>query len=184
MKPKIFALVLFATFSIPLTSYAQTFVTEKNETGYFPVVTSSQTASIYVDENDDWLVHKAASLLQNDIEMVTGKKPEIISSFSSSQKNIIIIGTINGAAIINKLIKEKKLDVDSIKGKWETFKLQTINNPFQEIQNAFVVVGSDKRGAAYGVFELSEQMGVSPWYWWADVPVKKKKEIYIKKGSF
>jgi hypothetical protein len=112
MKQNIFALVLFATFFISLTSYAQTFITEKNETGCFPVVTSSQTASIYVDENDDWLVHKAASLLQNDIEMVTGKKPEIISSFSSSQKKVIIIGTINGSAIINKLIKEKKIDVD------------------------------------------------------------------------
>jgi hypothetical protein len=184
MKQKIFLLFLFATLFISFTSYAQLFVIEKNEAGSFPIVTASQTASIYVDENDDWLVHKAATLLQTDIEMVTGKKPAIISSVSSPRKNIIIIGTVNGSATINTLIKEKKLDVDSVKGKWETFKLQMINNPFKGIQNAFVVTGSDKRGAAYGVFELSEQIGVSPWYWWADVPVKKKKEIYLKKGSY
>src|SRR6188508_3192295 len=140
---KKFLIILLLFFAIKLR--AQVFITEKKDAGAFPLVTSSQATSIYVDENDDWLVHKAASLLQNDIEMVTGKKPGIISSFSSSQKNIIIIGTINGSATINKLVKEKKLDVDSVKGKWETFKLQTINNPFKEIQNAFVVVGSDKR---------------------------------------
>jgi hypothetical protein len=174
----IFASLLFAT------TVAQTFVTTKNNGTDFSVVSSSQIASIYVDSTDDWLVHKAASLLQSDIEMVTGTKPAIISSLSSSAKNIIIIGTINGSATIDKLIREKKLNVDSVKGKWETFKLQTISNPIKGIQNAFVIVGSDKRGAAYGTFTLSEQLGVSPWYWWADVPVKKKSEVYVKEGTY
>ncbi len=164
--------------------FSQNFVAEKNGLGAFPVVTSSQTTSIYVDENDDWLVHKAASLLQNDIEMVTGKKPEIISALPSTIKNVIIIGTIDRSSLMQKMVKGKKLDVANIKGKWETFKLQTINNPLKGIENAFVIVGSDKRGAAYGVFELSQEIGVSPWYWWADVPVKKKNEIFIKKGAY
>jgi hypothetical protein len=107
MKQKFVLLVLFVISSISFTSFAQTFITEKIEPGSFPIVTASQTASIYVDENDDWLVHKAATLLQSDIEMVTGKKPAIISSLSPSQQNIIIIGTINGSATINALIKEK-----------------------------------------------------------------------------
>src|SRR4051812_16988629 len=68
--------------------------------------------------------------------------------------------------------------------KWESSKLQTINSPVKGIQNALVFVGSDKRGAAYGTFTLSEQIGVSPWYWWADVPVKKKRELFIKKGIY
>jgi hypothetical protein len=174
----LFAFILFAT------SFAQTFITTKNTGADFTVVSSSQIASIYVDSNDDWLVHKAASLLQSDIEMVTGRKPVIISSFSSSAKNVIIIGTIAGSATIDKLITEKKLNVDSVKGKWESFRLQTISDPIKGIQNAFVIVGSDKRGAAYGTFTLSELLGVSPWYWWADVPVKKKDEIYIKKGAY
>ncbi len=183
MMKKLFCLVIiFLTLHQFL--FSQNFVIERNEAGAFPVVTASQTTLIYVDENDDWLVHKAALLLQNDIEMVTGKKPEIISTVPSSIKNIIIIGTINQSSLIQKLVKEKKLDVTNIKGKWETFKLQTINNSLKGIQNAFVIVGSDKRGAAYGVFELSQQIGVSPWYWWADVPVKKENEIFIKKGAY
>ena len=184
MKEKMVAYFLFFALMLSVTSSAQNFVTEKNTGEDFPIVTASKTTSIYVDENDDWLVHKAASLFQNDIEMVTGKKPEIISSLPSSAKNIIIIGTIDGSSTIKKLIEEKKLNVDSIKGKWEAFKLQTISNPIKGIENALVIVGSDKRGAAYGAFTLSEQIGVSPWYWWADVPAKKKSEVYIKKGTY
>ena len=176
----------FLTFSIVILnqSIAQSFITGKNENSDFPLVTAMHSASIYVDKNDDWLIHKAASLLQRDIEMVTDHKPEIISSLPSSSKNIIIIGTINGSEIIDQLIKEKKINVDSIKGKWEAFKLQTISNPIKGVNGVLVIVGSDKRGAAYGVFELSQQLGVSPWYWWADVPVKKKSEVYFKKGTY
>src|ERR1051326_1201834 len=109
--------------------YSQDFVIEKKQAGAFPLVSSSQATSIYVDENDDWLVHKAASLLQNDIEMVTGKRPGIISSISYSEKNLIIIGTIGKSSLIGKLVQEKKLATDDIKDKWESFKLQTLNNP-------------------------------------------------------
>jgi len=182
MKSKLVLLTL--TFIYSVNVYSQNFITEKNEPGAFPLVSSLQASSIYVDENDDWLVHKAASLLQSDIEMVSGKKPEIISAISRSVKNLIIIGTINKCSLIGRLTKEKKLNVDSLKGKWESFKLQQLNNPVTQIQNAFVITASDKRGVAYGVFELSEQIGVSPWYWWADVPVKRKREIYIKKGVY
>jgi|GEM_PF-6110825 len=86
MKEKIVT-ILFIT-SLSVTSYTQSFITTHNETGAFPVVASFETTSIYVDENDDWLMHKAASLLQNDIEMVTGKKPALISSLSATKNNI------------------------------------------------------------------------------------------------
>src|ERR1043166_5173842 len=163
--------------------YSQDFVIEK-QAGAFPLVSSSQAASIYVDENDDWLVHKAASLLQNDIETVTGTKPENISTLSSPAKNVIIIGTIKKSPIIASLAENGKVNVADVKGKWESFLLQVVDHPTKDIQHALVIAGSDKRGTAYGVFELSRQIGVSPWYWWADVPVKKKKEIYIKNDAY
>ena len=173
-----------AAIIFTLVSQAQNFVTEKNTGKGFTIATASQTASIYFDSVDDWLVHKAAALLQDDIKMVAGKKPKLISTLSSSLKNIIIIGTIDGSPTINRLIAEKKLDVSGIRGKWEAFQLLTISNPFKGIQNALVIVGSDKRGAAYGTFTLSGQIGVSPWYWWADVPVKKKEEVYVRNGTY
>ena len=183
MKIK-FIFLLCTAIAFTLTSYTQAFVSDKNTGTDFPIVAASQITSIYIDKKDDWLVHKAASLLQHDIEMVTGKKPGIISSLPSSAENIIIIGTINGSSTINQLIKTKKLNVDAIKDKWEAFKLQTISNPIKGIKNVLVIVGNDKRAAAYGAFTLSEQIGVSPWYWWADVPAKKKAEVYVKKGSY
>src|SRR5690242_16067328 len=164
--------------------YSQDFVIEKKQAGAFPLVSSSQAASIYVDENDDWLVHKAASLLKNDIETVTGTKPENISTLSSPAKNVIIIGTIKKSPIIASLAENGKVNVADVKGKWESFLLQVVDHPTKDIQHALVIAGSDKRGTAYGVFELSRQIGVSPWYWWADVPVKKKKEIYIKNDAY
>ncbi len=184
MKDKNFISFLFLLLFLSLGSSAQNFVTEKNSGEDFPIVTSSGVTSIYVDEHDDWLVLKAAALLQNDIKLTTGKKPEVISILPSYSKNLIIIGTINGSKTIAELINQKKLNVDSVQDKWEAFKLQTISNPIKGIKNALVIVGSDKRGATYGTFTLSEQLGVSPWYWWSDVPVKKKTEVYFKNGVY
>ncbi len=183
MKPKALFLII-VLIAISQALHAQEFVFAQKQNNAFPIVTSSETASIYIDNNDDWLVHKAASLLQNDIEMVTGKKPAIVSSLSSPTNNIIIIGTINGSSIIEKWGKTKTIQVDSLQGKWEAFSLQTVSKPVDGIESALVIVGSDKRGAAYGTFTLSEQIGVSPWYWWADVPTKKKTEVYVKRGIY
>jgi hypothetical protein len=175
--------LLFAVLFFSLGVGAQNFVTSQIEPGAF-AIGSSRDISIYIDADDDWLVNKAASLLQHDIEMVTGKKPALVTDLSSASKNIIIIGTINGSYILKELITGKKITIDNIKGKWEAFQLQTVNSPFKGIENALVIAGNDKRGTAYGIFELSKQLGVSPWYWWADVPAKKKQQVFVKKGVY
>src|SRR5258708_20694893 len=71
------------------------------------------------------------------------------------------------------------MHIQALTGEWEKFQMETINNPTKGIKQALVITGSDKRGTAYGVAELSKQMGVSPWYWWADVPVQKKTGLYV-----
>ena len=109
---------------------------------------------------------------------MTGKALEITNSLSAS-KNIIIIGSINKSSFIQQLAAENKINVSKLKKKWEGFQIQTIKSPFNGVDNAMVIAGSDRRGTAYGVFELSQQIGVSPWYWWADVPVKKKKRKFM-----
>ncbi len=180
---KIASLYFCFTFLFLLKSYSQNFVIDKSETDAFPIVSNAATV-IYTDENDDWLIQKSASLFQNDIEKVSGKKPEIIHAISPKTTNVIIIGSINNSKLIQQLIQSKKINVDSIKNKWEAYQIKIVDKPFKGIDKALVIAGSDKRGTAYGVFEMSKQMGVSPWYWWADVPVKKKKEIYLKKNIF
>ncbi len=178
---RLFILLSIIFFARSLS--AQNFISDKNENGNFPIVSETAT-TIYTDKNDEWLVQKVVSLFQNDIEMVTGKKPETSTEFPSKANDVIIIGSIKGSKLIQQLIQIEKINVDSIKNKWEAYQIQIVKNPFKGIERALVIIGSDKRGTAYGVFEMSKEIGVSPWYWWADVPVKKKKEMYVSKNIF
>ncbi|WP_041616094.1 glycosyl hydrolase 115 family protein [Spirosoma linguale] len=160
--------LLFST-----ASHAQSLLTGNSS---FPV----STAVIYVDNSETELVKTSAALLQKDIELVTGAKLPILTAINQSTKNVIAIGTIQQSAFLKQLIARRKIDPAGINGKWEASLVQTLANPVKGIANALIIAGSDRRGTAYGVFELSKQIGVSPWYWWADVPVEKRTEIYLK----
>lgn len=138
------------------------------------------TAVIYVDNSETELVKTSATLLQKDINRITGKTLPIVNTLEQVRQNVIIIGTIQQSTFLKQLVSQKKINVSAINGKWEASLLQTISNPATGVGQALIVAGSDRRGAAYGVVELSKQFGVSPWYWWADVPVEKRNEIYIK----
>ncbi len=129
-------------------------------------------------------MHKAAEWLRQDMEMVTGQKAEITSTLPTSAEFLIIIGSMDSSSILKQLAAEKKIQPQGLDGQWEKFQLQTINYPTGNIKKALVITGSDKRGTAYAVLELSKQIGVSPWYWWADVPARRKKEIYFKEGLY
>ncbi|AKD53894.1 glycosyl hydrolase 115 family protein [Spirosoma radiotolerans] len=168
----IVALFIF-TFSVP--GRAQGIVTNHSS---FAVT----TAVIYVDDHESELVKTVATLLQQDIEQVTGKKIPIVAEINQVRRNVIVIGTLQQSAFIKQLVSRKKINASTISGKWEASFTQTIRNPAPGIAHALIVAGNDRRGAAYGVFEVSKQAGVSPWYWWADVPVVKRKEIYINEN--
>ncbi|AOW21847.1 glycosyl hydrolase 115 family protein [Urechidicola croceus] len=138
---------------------------------------------IYVSDNDYSGVLKIAKIFQEDIERVSDVKPDLITDKVPSNGTAVIVGTIGKSEIIDKLIADDKIDVSSIKGKWETFLIETVTNPIDGVDEALVIVGSDKRGTIYGMFDISSDIGVSPWYFWADVPVKKKENVYIARGS-
>src|ERR1035437_7823509 len=142
--------------------------------GSFPIVEKNLAANIYADTNDLVGVIRAASDLQTDIARVTGLSPTITHEENKLGKNIIVIGTIRKSQVIAQLIREKKIDVSEITGKWESFLIQVVPKPLPGVASALVICGSDKRGTIYGIYDLSEEMGVSPWYWWADVPVQHK----------
>lgn len=97
---------------------------------------------------------------------------------SSPGKTVIIAGTIGKSDVVNALIASGKLDASPIKGKWESFISVVVSSPLPGIDKALVIAGSDLRGTVYGLYDISEQIGVSPWYWWADVPVKKNNGVW------
>lgn len=182
MSKKVFVLgLLLICFG---SAFSQTtFVSLKKVAGALTLADAQEESLIYVADSDYHVVKKAASLLQGDIKAVTGKSPKLVYTLPLAAKNLIIIGTIEKSSFIRLLAKEKKINYDKIKQKWEGYHIQLVTNPFRGIDKALVIVGSDRRGAAFGTLELSRQIGVSPWYWWADVPVKKKTALYINAGT-
>lgn len=139
---------------------------------------------LFSDSDSDKGILRAVANLQSDFQKVTGVQPALISQNSGANGMLIIIGEAGKSETIDALIKAKKIDGNSIKGKNEKYIIQNISNPFPGVSEAIVIAGSDKRGTIYGIYEMSQQIGVSPWYYWADVPVEKKENLYFKKGIY
>jgi hypothetical protein len=152
--------------------------------GSFPIVQQGVAANLFVDSNDFAGVLRAANDLQADIARVAGLTPAIIRQENGLGKNAILVGTMGRSRVIDRLIREGKIDVSPITGKWESFFIQVVPEPLPGVASGLVIVGSDKRGTIYGIYDLSEQMGVSPWYWWADVAVEHKDALFVKPGKY
>jgi hypothetical protein len=152
------------------------YIQHKTSQDAFKIAANGKAASIYVDTTDWKGVVRAANDLGDDVRKVSGVASQVIESINLKAGSILV-GTIGKSRIIDKLIADKKIDVSEIEGQWESFIIQTVND-------YLVVAGSDKRGTIYGIYDISEKIGVSPWYWWADVPVKENKELYVKVGKY
>ncbi len=122
---------------------------------------------------------RAAGDLARDVQRVTSARPEL-TSISDHGTNVIILGTLGHSRVVDRLAAGGKLDVTGVRGEWESYVLQIVNHPFPGIDRALVIAGSDRRGTIYGIYTLSEMIGVSPWYWWADVPVQKKTFVALQ----
>ncbi|WP_228852156.1 glycosyl hydrolase 115 family protein [Aegicerativicinus sediminis] len=157
------------------------FVTTEKKSGHFPVVENGNPTPILISESDYGGVQRVGKFFQEDLSRVSGKSAALINK-PTSLNNLIIVGSIDRSPIIKNLISQGKIDVKQLEGKWEKFLIVPVKNPMEGVKNGLVIAGSDKRGTIFGMLELSEQMGVSPWYWWADVPVKMRENIYVKKG--
>ena len=162
---------LIITFSLLLAltmSAAEQFVVFKASADVLPL----QGAGISFEGKEHSCVQRAVANLQQDFLRVTGKAA---LSGASGNSGAVLIGTVG----VNKQIDQwvKKGELRDLKGKTEKYIIKTIGDQF-------VIAGSDKRGTVFGIYELSKQMGVSPWYYWADVPVEKHDAIYIKRGEY
>jgi hypothetical protein len=150
----------------------------------FTLAAQNFTADVLLDSTDNKTVLLAAGLFADDVERVSGKKPELKFSIKNISKNCVIAGSIGESSIIQDFVKKKVIDISELEGRWEACLIQVVDKPFDGVKKALFVVGSDRRGTAYGLLELSKQMGVSPWYYFADVPPAKREEIIIKQGRF
>jgi hypothetical protein len=148
------------------------------------LVARGVAAPIVVDAADWPGVRRAADDLQADIARVTGTTPDRVATPPVSAAQLLIVGTIGRSSIIDRLVRERKIDVQGVAGKWESFVLQTVDRPMPGVGSAIVIAGSDKRGTIYGIYDVSEQIGVSPWYWWADVVPDRKTALFVRSGRY
>ena len=137
------------------------------------LINGNDKVEIYMDANDCRGVSYAANALVKDIRNVSGSQATI----TSNRKATILVGTIGHSAAIDQLVKQKRINGNLLKGKREKFIITVVDNQL-------VIAGSDRRGTIYGIYELSQQMGVSPWYDWADVPVEHHDSIFVNRGTY
>ena len=147
-----------------------------------PLISDGQPLPIIISPSADSAVKRVAEAFSQDIQRVGGKPADISQNQSISQP-AVIIGVLGEDALIDELVQKGKLDVSQIKGQWEAYKIAVVEKPMPDVEHALVIVGADRRGAIFGTFEISEQMGVSPWYWFADVPTEQKSNVFITAGS-
>jgi hypothetical protein len=150
----------------------------------FTLFDDGVAAAIVTEQNDFTVCHIAADLLADDIKRVCGTKPQQVQDTSGLAGNAVFVATLGKSSLVDSLVAEGKLDVSDVTGQWETFILQVINEPIAGIDKGLFIVGSDRRGTAFGVFDLSEKIGVSPWYWWADVPVRHRDTIVVRNERY
>ncbi len=146
------------------------------------LLNANNRVEIYMDTNDCKGVSYAAHALLKDIKSVSGATATLTSDAGFQKKNdtarpAILVGTIGHSAAIDQLVKQKRINGNLLKGKREKFIITLIDGQL-------VIAGSDRRGTIYGIYELSQQMGVSPWYDWADVPVEHHDSIFVNKGIY
>jgi hypothetical protein len=166
-------LILLIVCQFPLYAQQKPLgITFKASAKSFPLVANGKAATIMYDQQDAEVVSIAVDALKNDIKQVTGIE-------ISTGKYAVIIGTLGKSAIIDQLTKSKKIETGRIAHQWETFSISLVSSPVKGIDQALVIFGSDPRGTAFGVFELSRMIGVSPFVWWADVVPEHKDELYV-----
>lgn len=144
---------------------------------------SGRVASIWVNKDASPGILLAAKSLQSDIEKVTGLTPDIVHDTETLTGHVIIVGERGRAAPVDHLFASGALNVASEADQWEGYQISHVVKPFGDVQQAWVISGFDRRGVIYGIYDLSEKIGVSPWYWWADVPVVKQAGIYLEAGT-
>ena len=150
----------------------------------FALASADGVADLVLARDDAPVVGLAAQGLANDLEAVTGQAPAIRRlGEAATGRPQVWIGTLGRHPAIDRLVATRRLDVRDLKGAWESFVIAVVERPAPGVPRALVVVGGDRRGTAYGAYELSRAIGVSPWRWWADVPPPRRERLYLAAGT-
>lgn len=185
-KKKLYTLIisLFLLLHCAQAQRGKLEIVHTSSPGAFALAYLNAAPPVVVDTADAEVVRIAARAAAADLELVSGAKPAVVSETTGNATDLILAGTLGHSAAIDELVKAGKLSIDQIRNKRESFVITTVNLPMKGVKQALVIAGSDKRGTAYGLFELSRAAGVSPWVWWADAMPVKSKTLSVLPGTY
>ena len=170
-------------WTVPAHAAPSPWILDRPASGAFALAGPDGVADLVLAHDDAPVVGLAAQGLADDLTSVTGQTPVIRQDDAASNRPQVWIGTLGHHPAIDRLVASHRLDVKALKGAWESFVIAVVDRPAPGVPRALVIVGSDRRGAAYGVYELSQAIGVSPWRWWADVVPPHRGQLYVAAGT-
>lgn len=135
----------------------------------FAIAASTGAAPIFFGA-DDWPgVRRAAADFAADIKAVTGRAPALANltaaaagASAAAGRAPVFVGTLGKSALIDAIVAHANVDVSAVEGKWEAWSAQVVKNPLPGVQEAYVIIGADKRGTIYALYDHSEQFGALP----------------------
>jgi len=175
-------IVLIATLLACQAAWAQAWVQSTGSAADFALAGPKGAAPIIHAPTDAKVVGHAVRDLAADIERVSGRRPALDTAPAAEGAPAVLVGTLGKSPIADALAAGGKLDLSGLRGKWESFVIATVEQPMPGVPRALAIIGSDPRGTAFGVYELSQAIGVSPWTWWADVAPAKREALYVAAG--
>jgi hypothetical protein len=171
-------------WTVPARAAPEAWILDRATPNAFPLAGPDGVAALVLAPGDAPVVGLTAEGLAGDLEAVTGKAPAVRQQGDAPpDRPQVWIGTLGAHPAIDRLAATGKLDIKNLKGAWESFIIAVVERPAPGVPRALVIVGSDRRGTAYGVYELSQAIGVSPWRWWADVPAPRRDRLYVAAGT-
>lgn len=176
--------LLLAALALTLRAEPGSLLSPAPESGDFPLVAAGSAAPFLVEPTADPAVSRASDDVRADVASVTGVTPGLEHALPAENAGpTVVVGEVGRSALIDRLSSLGLINLSRLRGAWESYLIQAVPHPFPGCSQALVVVGSDRRGAIYGLYELSSAIGVSPWHWWDDLPPQKRPELSIRAGA-
>jgi hypothetical protein len=177
------AALAFVSASPAIACTTPVSVCEQESAGGLGLVRGGEPAEVYIDPNADPAVRHVAADFVEDLGRVAGKPVRLVTDIRQAHGPLVIVGVLGQSRAIDGLVRAHKLDASGLAGKWEAYRQTVVDRPFPNVDRALVITGSDRRGAVFGTYDISAKIGVSPWTWWADVPVERRANLFITAGS-
>ena len=143
----------------------------------FGLFTKGMLASVVLEKAAVAGMDYMAGIFCGDLERVTGVCPQIQETIEGAKQEVVLIATCGYSAYLEQMEQCGEIDLSRIRKKREVYGIFNIKSEYLQGRSVLVIAGSDKRGTIYGMFHISESIGVSPWVFWADACPAKKEEI-------